>query len=539
MPRVPPMPPAEMARPLNIDHSRRRSRHALLLDARLGNPYTFYTRFLRAQERNRKLSGGATRANGQRTITHVRALRAQERNRKLSADVAALRRAVSDAASAADAARRDADAARSEASRYAALAERLEADLLAAAKGCGGKESGWAGEGHRATVAVAPLHRRCCADAWPVLRRFTAGVAPMRGQCCAASPPVLRRCVASVVQLHCRWFAYAALLLHRINAGVAPLHRWCCAAAALLLHRINAGVAPLHRRCSVYAAPPLCCYKMHALAVCVAGGGDGAPSRAPLRNEPPARPGTPDTAGGGGGGGKGGGNDACGSATAEGISVAVGEAVAADGGDGGGVSGGGGSGGSGGALGGGDASLLDIVVSQRDRFRARSSQLEGDKAQLSDELSKARAQVHRPVCPHACLPTPAPCTFKLSVATQTARPHSIHSSIDQATNQSIHRSINHSSKQPTYPSISQFSSSRSVSRSIKTVMHKLSMRNSQLNTSHFLCHHARMCAGAATAGRGTVRQPGVVRKGPLLGAVQPASRRHQRRQDDGGQGAML
>ncbi|GLC42313.1 hypothetical protein PLESTB_000660600 [Pleodorina starrii] len=43
--------------------------------------------------------------------------------------------------------------------------------------------------------------------------------------------------------------------------------------------------------------------------------------------------------------------------------------------------------------GGGGGSLLDIVVSQRDRFRQRMVQLEEEKSQLSDELHKTRQQL--------------------------------------------------------------------------------------------------------------------------------------------------
>ncbi|KAG2488575.1 hypothetical protein HYH03_012894 [Edaphochlamys debaryana] len=59
---------------------------------------------------------------------------------------------------------------------------------------------------------------------------------------------------------------------------------------------------------------------------------------------------------------------------------------------GGGDAGTGGAGGGGGA-GGDGGSLLDIVVSQRDRFRQRMVQLEEEKGQLSEELRKTRQQL--------------------------------------------------------------------------------------------------------------------------------------------------
>ncbi|GFR41759.1 hypothetical protein Agub_g2515 [Astrephomene gubernaculifera] len=82
--------------------------------------------------------------------------------------------------------------------------------------------------------------------------------------------------------------------------------------------------------------------------------------------------------------------------TAQSTAIAPAAASAAAGGDSeataaaGGHAGGGG-GGSGGAADGG--SLLDILVSQRDRFRQRMVQLEEEKNQLSDELNKTRQQL--------------------------------------------------------------------------------------------------------------------------------------------------
>ncbi|GIL61750.1 hypothetical protein Vafri_16138, partial [Volvox africanus] len=49
--------------------------------------------------------------------------------------------------------------------------------------------------------------------------------------------------------------------------------------------------------------------------------------------------------------------------------------------------------GAGAGAGGGGGSLLEIVVSQRDRFRQRMVQLEDEKSQLSDELHKTQQQL--------------------------------------------------------------------------------------------------------------------------------------------------
>ncbi len=67
-------------------------------------------------------------------------------------------------------------------------------------------------------------------------------------------------------------------------------------------------------------------------------------------------------------------------------------AAASHGGGGGGPEGsGGGKGGGGGGPGGGG--LLEIVVSQRDRFRQRATQLEEEKGQAAEELARARKQL--------------------------------------------------------------------------------------------------------------------------------------------------